>query len=474
MYLCVAAPTNGVSPNPTPSPAGAATTMDHRLTPSYFRRLLHTPIVQSITHIAITSRLCVIIIQFLANSLMPDHQADAFVSPQNKSDIRSLDWFSNALLGGFRRWDAHHYLHIAQYDYTFEHSLAFYPLFPFLINILTTPATHLLPLLSFRELALVIAIVLNIFFFVQAAHTLYSLTVHHIKHHAAIAVLLFCLNPASIFFTAPYTESLFSWLSFSVMLCASQRRFGAALWPLCASIACRSNGFINLGFVLFFGGMDWLAELYRTLKEKEFRWKQHTVVLKMIGAIGTALFTFFLIQYYQYYKFCVQIQPNIPGFLKEHAIAKGYVVPGGNLSEWCGWTVPIAYSYVQNHYWNVGFLQYYEWKQVPNFLLASPMVIVMMLHLLYWPNWKTSFVFMAHATFLLIVCVLCINVQVTTRLMASASPVLYWIFSTETSSEIKTIHDIPMCKWPVKLVLLWFASYIIIGTTLFCNFLPWT
>lgn len=470
MYLCVAAPTYDLSSNPLHSSTGAATTMNRKLT----RRLLHTPIAKSIAFIAITSRLCVIIIQFLANSLIPDHHADAFVSPQNKSDIRSLDWFSNALLGGFRRWDAHHYLHIAQYDYTYEHSLAFYPLFPFFINILTTPATYLLPFLSFRELALVIAIVLNMFFFVQAAHTLYSLTLHHIKHHAATAVLLFCLNPASIFFTAPYTESLFAWLSFSVMLYASQRRFGAAVWPLCASIACRSNGFINLGFVLFFAGIDWLAELYRTIKDREFRCKQHAIVLKMIGVIGMALFTFFLIQYYQYYKFCVQVQPNIPEFLREHAIANGYSISGGNFPEWCGWTVPIAYSYVQNHYWNVGFLQYYEWKQVPNFLLALPMVIVMVWHLVYLPNWKNSFVFMVHATFLLLFFVLCINVQVTTRLMASASPVLYWIFSRNVSYDIVTIDDILKCKWPVKLVLLWFVSYIFIGTTLFCNFLPWT
>lgn len=464
-----------MSPILPPSSAGAATTMDPKLPTSYLRRLLHTPITQSITSIAIASRLCVIIIQFVANTLLPDHQADAFVSPVNKSEIRSLDWFSNALVGGFRRWDAHHYLHIAQYDYTFEHSLAFYPLFPFVINILTTPATHLLPFLSFRELALVIAIALNVFFFVQATHTLYNLTVHHHnKHHAAVAVLLFCLNPASIFFTAPYTESLFAWLSFSVMLYASQRRYGAAVWPLCASIACRSNGFINLGFVLFFGAMDWLAELHRTFKNREFRWKQHTVVLKVLGVMAATLLTFFLIQYYQYYKFCVQIQPNIPAFLREHATARGYIVSGDTFAEWCDWTVPIAFSYVQNHYWNVGFLQYYEWKQVPNFLLALPIVIVMILHLLYWPNWQRSFVFMVHATFLLIVCVLCINIQVTTRLMASASPLLYWIFNADTTNDIKTIHDISKCKWQVKLVVLWCVSYMIIGTTLFCNFLPWT
>mgnify|MGYP002050440369 CR=1 FL=1 len=39
---------------------------------------------------------------------------------------------------------------------------------------------------------------------------------------------------------------------------------------------------------------------------------------------------------------------------------------------WCRERVPSIYAHVQRTYWNVGFLRYYELKQLPNFALAAP------------------------------------------------------------------------------------------------------
>ncbi|CAM9730433.1 unnamed protein product [Ectocarpus sp. 13 AM-2016] len=46
------------------------------------------------------------------------------------------------------------------------------------------------------------------------------------------------------------------------------------------------------------------------------------------------------------------------------------------LHPWCAWKVPSVYAHVQSTYWNVGAFRYFQWKQIPNFLLAAPALIL--------------------------------------------------------------------------------------------------
>lgn len=41
---------------------------------------------------------------------------------------------------------------------------------------------------------------------------------------------------------------------------------------------------------------------------------------------------------------------------------------------WCQDRLPSIYAFVQSHYWNVGFLRYWEVSQLPNFALAAPVL----------------------------------------------------------------------------------------------------
>ena len=441
------------------------------------------------TKIALKSRICIILIQFLSNLLIPDHDANVFESPVDVDKIKSADWLVEYVFGGFRRWDAHYFLHISEHGYTYEHTMAFYPLYPFVIRSITNWILCLeciSSILSFRSVALLVAITLNTFFFIKAAHMLQNLTnyvFNNNQRQSNRAVYLFCFNPASIFFTAPYTESLFAWLTFSVMYNVATNKLNSAILPLCLSIACRSNGFINVGFVLYYGFTHALT-INRTSIYKYLFKLLHYFVLILL-----AILAFFSIQIYQYSLFCSHYDNKFSYILIEHAFKNGYVLAGERISSWCTHTVPLAYSYIQSYYWNVGFMKYYEIHQIPNFLLALPILIVFLSNIYkfvrkhrlsliksLFVDSNKQFVHMVHVTFLTLFSIAFVHIQVTTRLLASASPCLYWFctFSMPTSQNPSMKSYFSNLSLTSKLIVTWFLSYYIIGTILFCNFLPWT
>ncbi|CAM9143327.1 unnamed protein product [Scytosiphon promiscuus] len=93
-----------------------------------------------------------------------------------------------------------------------------------------------------------------------------------------------------------------------------------------------------------------------------------------------------LVQAYAYRKFCLAGAEDAEGsddFLHEQGIEAGTTgeeepvrLAAEQLHPWCAWTVPSVYAHVQSAYWGVGALRYYQWKQIPNFLLAAPALIL--------------------------------------------------------------------------------------------------
>ena len=59
--------------------------------------------------------------------------------------------------------------------------------------------------------------------------------------------------------------------------------------------------------------------------------------------------------------------------------AEGYLqyCTGGNTRPWCNRWLPSIYAWVQEHYWGVGFLRYWVPSNIPLFLLATPMLYLL-------------------------------------------------------------------------------------------------
>ena len=187
-------------------------------------------------------------------------------------------------------------------------------------------------------------------------------------------------------------------------------------------------------------------------------------------------------------------------------------------------------------YWNNGFLNYWETKQLPNFLLATPAVVMVLYHSYHFlsVHWhyvkrlglvdnnllgmprkpcvevrqhqvlpRETFVYVVHATAMVIFALLFMHVQVVTRFLMAGSPLLPWLAAMMTTRQGKepiplteednvevlmkiecksnlrsntdTILfqeklDSDMARW----VMMFFLGYTLVGTILFCNHLPWT
>lgn len=469
------------------------------------------------------SRIFLILLQYIGNVLIADHEPEVFRFSRTKQDYGIGDRVVFHILGGFLRWDAQYFVHISIYGYTYENTLAFFPFLPIIIGVTGKILHYFFPFLSIEAVVLLLYIALNIIIFHLAAVALYKLTclIFNDVTMSRKAVLLFCYNPASIFFIAPYTECLYSLFTFRVMLsclmlyqkyekCALKfsLKDGKVIIETILSILTRSNGVMNIGFILF----TFTCLMIKTLPSSPLLFK-FAYFLKYLSItffyVTVSLVPLILYQVYCYKRFCTDFYIELPNNVREYGISQNYVLPGefsSHNQSWCYNKIPEAYSYVQDHYWNVGLFRYYEIKQIPNFILAAPIIIILLKNYIrhLFKNFDKNVlkifvldhkldrpkqmrisivdpllnVFVIHALVLTVFCVLIIHIQVSTRMLCSASPVLYWYCSQyldySSDQKLKKIFLWSYTSRSELSVKVYFYSYFIIGTILFCNFLPWT
>lgn len=122
---------------------------------------------QKILWFAFSTRILLIILQAISNLIIPDHNANVFTSPEDPNLRKTnADVIVDKLLGGMKRWDAQYFIHIAQFGYTYENCLAFFPLFPLLVRYFAYGLNSVFgTVLNFHSNLLISATILNIVFF---------------------------------------------------------------------------------------------------------------------------------------------------------------------------------------------------------------------------------------------------------------------------------------------------------------------
>lgn len=333
-----------------------------------------------------------------------------------------------SLVGGNSKWDAVYFLDIAQNGYQYEQNMAFFPLLPLLVRSLGTLLKPIQICLSLsQKTTLTFAgTVINMTAFPMAAVGLFCLTksVFCNQKLAYRTSIFFCFNPASVFFSAAYSESVFAMTLFWGVFCLEQKpsRYLSAAFLFALGSGARSNGIVSIGFI----GYRMLSEIYQSCQKLKVATCSCWVLLGMlllktfhmlllVCIVGLPFVAF---QYYGFVQFCGSAE-NSP---------------------WCDSYLSLPYSYIQKHYWNVGFFKYYEFKQLPNFFLAMPIVLIGALGILdYLKNqtWNdilslglasstacfhraysaSRFVYAVHLGFLLVFGVTSMHVQVRVKLI---------------------------------------------------------
>ena len=390
------------------------------------------------------------------HSLIPTHAA---------SGVKRLPYtpttsWHGAVVSPFISWDAAHFISIAVNGFSEQQSYAFFPLFPLVLRGLSYLLALVSPfVLNDVERVVVAGVMFNNLCLTLSCIVLNELFKFHsipaIKRHCAI--VCFALNPASIFFSVLYSESLYAMLSWSGMYFLSVRESIplSALFFFGASFT-RSNGMFNFAFVLVYSFCK-SATVSPSL----------TSVLKSIALCGVFLAT--LLPYFLHNSVAHNEICSIP-------LHDSYLCTSSSLlDDFIG-----IYSRIQKKYWHVTFLGSFRLNQVPNIALAVPVISLTLQCLCgfvkllraHWINRSPKLMrdvellpFYAVLVCNIMVAVFFAHIQVSTRIMFSSCPVLYLAMS-DNMLDIKSGYRM--------FTVVYIVAFNLLGIFLHPNFFPWT
>ncbi|KAF9091508.1 hypothetical protein BGX23_005086 [Mortierella sp. AD031] len=420
--------------------------------------------IGTVAYYALISRLVIWAIAAVSHALIQDY--DSALELILPIDTTTQQLFKS-IFGVFLRWDAFYFVHIAEKGYIFEQAHAFFPLVPALSRLVAN--TILAPLsfaLDYKQQLVLAGVIVANASFVAATIQLYRLSneLFGREQFAFLSAMLYVLTPSGIFMSAIYTESTFSMLSFTGMLFAARKQYLLAAIAWSISCTARSNGILYAGFIIY--DLVVRMDLSKPRSHKVF------VLVKAGFLCAITWIGFLAVQLYGYSLYCTDTTSNV------------------DARPWCNANTPLIYTFVQDFYWNVGFLRYYEVKQIPNFLMAAPMIILSASGIFYYVKFDLHRAltlgrsstpelsdrpippYMSLATFpyivlwavLLLSNITTMHIQIITRAFSCLPPV-YWFAAHQFEGQVLG------AGW-TRTVTTFFVMYGLIGIVLFANFFP--
>ena len=441
--------------------------------------------------LALYSRLFAVALAIISDFIIPDHTPEGALISQFPAECAAAPFFR-----AFSRWDAAHFLTAAENGYKTEYSHAFFPLYPLLIRAISRLLTPLFgALLCAAEIRIFAGVLVSNALFIVAACCLHALGDRVLRDRALAraAACLFCVAPASVFFSSAYSDATYAACAFGGMLLLEDGNHWAASFTLATATACRANGLLNM--------LPLVYHRARRIANAGGLRASSIALLASLLQLSLVIGPYVAWQVIGYQRVCGQdatIPTRSHRFLSPTRIAHSSetTLPPG----WCDQMLPDLYAHVQKTYWGVGLFSYYQLKQLPNFLLATPAImlcaggcystIVTLRGRYASVPWRElvrkgkpssgdgartprALPYVAHWAILSLICLLVSNVQVTTRLVGAACPALYWYMAELLLLRKKTNGWLSSRRLRM-LLLVYLGLFTIVGTALHSNGFPWT
>lgn len=273
-------------------------------------------------------------------------------------------------------WDGVYYIRIAECGYEYEQTFAFLPVLPLCVRcIANTALSWMIPFVGYRATLGLSGLLLNNIAFLLAATYFYKVSclVLQDERLSYLSTALFCLNPASIFYSSIYSESLFALVSFAGLWAYLHGSYWKSAFLFGVTGGIRSNGVLHGGFLLFHA----MQEFFQALKLRHYKMAVR-IVCVVASQTAIVLHPFVAFQTYGFVKLCEKEMSDNGSIYRR---------------PWCNAKIPYMYGFIQNHYWDVGFLRYFQVKQLPNFLLASPMLCLAVCSIIYYAKHMPRYFF---------------------------------------------------------------------------------